>query len=127
MRRGEYTIRVHLIEASPTIGGNMVRIGKVFSPDRLTEECAMCSLAPIMSEVAKNRRIHIKTLSKIVGMLGSTASGVAAPACLGPGGMKTVTLRLANASRCAVWIASNFRWNARQSGSIEASPGSPGQ
>jgi len=58
-------IHVHLIESSPTIGGNMVRIGKVFSPDRLTEDCAMCSLAPIMSEVARNKRIHIRTLSWI--------------------------------------------------------------
>lgn len=63
-------IEVHLIEASPTIGGNMVRIGKVFSPDRLTEECAMCSLAPIMSEVARNKRIHIHTLSKVAGVKG---------------------------------------------------------
>lgn len=63
-------IHVHLIEASPTIGGNMVKIGKVFSPDRLTEECAMCSLAPIMSEVARNKRIHIRTLSRIARVKG---------------------------------------------------------
>src|SRR5271157_650170 len=63
-------IRVHLIEKSPTIGGNMVKIGKVFSPDKLTEDCSMCSLAPIMSEVAKNKNIEIKTRSKIAGLKG---------------------------------------------------------
>jgi heterodisulfide reductase subunit A len=63
-------IHVYLIEQSPTIGGNMVKIGKTFSPDKLTEECAMCSLAPIMGEVAKNKRIGIKVLSKVVSLSG---------------------------------------------------------
>lgn len=63
-------IRVHLVEKSPTLGGNMVKIGKVFSPDKLTEECAMCSLAPVMSEVAKNKRIDIKTLSRVSSLKG---------------------------------------------------------
>lgn len=63
-------IRVHLIEQSPTIGGNMVKIGKVFSPDKLTQDCAMCSLAPIMGEVARNSRIDIRTLSKVTGLSG---------------------------------------------------------
>jgi heterodisulfide reductase subunit A len=63
-------INVHIIEKSPTLGGNMVKIGKVFSPDKLTEECAMCSLAPVMGEVAKNKRIHIKTLAKVSGLKG---------------------------------------------------------
>ncbi|HTX43522.1 MAG TPA: CoB--CoM heterodisulfide reductase iron-sulfur subunit A family protein, partial [Methanocella sp.] len=63
-------IRVHIIETSPTLGGNMVKIGKVFSPDQLTEECAMCSLSPIMSEVAKNKRIFVKTLSRVSGLKG---------------------------------------------------------
>jgi heterodisulfide reductase subunit A-like polyferredoxin/coenzyme F420-reducing hydrogenase delta subunit len=63
-------IQVHLIEKSATIGGNMVRIGKVFSPDKLTEECSMCSLAPIMSEVAKNKRITVRTTTSVVGLKG---------------------------------------------------------
>ncbi|WP_174590864.1 FAD-dependent oxidoreductase [Methanocella conradii] len=63
-------IHVYLLESSPTLGGNMVKIGKVFSPDKLTEECAMCSLAPIMGEVAKNRRIEVRTLSQAIGLKG---------------------------------------------------------
>ena len=63
-------IRVILVEESPTLGGNMVKIGKVFSPDRLTEDCSMCSLAPIMGEVAKNKNIEIKTLAMVTGLKG---------------------------------------------------------
>jgi heterodisulfide reductase subunit A len=63
-------IRVHIIEKSPTLGGNMVKIGKVFSPDQLTEECAMCSLSPVMGEVAKNKRIEVRALSRVSGLKG---------------------------------------------------------
>jgi heterodisulfide reductase subunit A len=63
-------IKVHLIEKSPTLGGNMVKIGKVFSPDKLTEECAMCSLAPILGEVTTNDNIDLLTLSQVIGMEG---------------------------------------------------------
>lgn len=58
-------IKVTIIEKSPTIGGNMVKIGKVFSPDKLTEECALCSLAPLMGEAARNKNIEIMTLSQV--------------------------------------------------------------
>lgn len=58
-------IKVYLVEEMSTIGGNMVKIGKVFSPDKLTEECAMCSLAPILGEVARNRNIELLTVSRI--------------------------------------------------------------
>lgn len=63
-------VKVYLIEKSPTIGGNMVKIGKVFSPDRLTEECALCSLAPLMGEVARNKNIELLTLSEVTGVRG---------------------------------------------------------
>jgi heterodisulfide reductase subunit A1 len=65
-------IKVYLIEKSPTLGGNMVKIGKVFSPDNLTEECAMCSLAPILGEVASNNNIEIITLSQVTEMEGTS-------------------------------------------------------
>ncbi|WP_424357450.1 FAD-dependent oxidoreductase [Methanocella sp. MCL-LM] len=63
-------IKVFLAEKDTTIGGNMVRIGKVFSPDRLTEECALCSLAPLMGEVARNNRISIMTQSQVTDLRG---------------------------------------------------------
>ena len=63
-------IKVCLVEKSATIGGNMVRIGKVFSADTLSEECAMCSLGPIMSEVAEHPNIEIFTLSRVTEVTG---------------------------------------------------------
>jgi heterodisulfide reductase subunit A len=63
-------IKVYLVEKDASIGGNMVRIGKVFSPDKLTEECALCSLAPLMGDVARNRNIRLMTLSRVTGIKG---------------------------------------------------------
>ena len=63
-------IKVCLVEKSASIGGNMVKIGKVFSPDKLTEECAMCSLAPILSDVENTKNIELLTLTDVVGMEG---------------------------------------------------------
>ncbi len=63
-------IKVYLLEKSASIGGNMVKIGKVFSPDKLTEECAMCSLAPILSDVENTKNIELLTLTDIIGMEG---------------------------------------------------------
>jgi len=58
-------IKVYLVEKSPTIGGNMFKIGKVFSADTLTEECAMCSLGPIMGEVADHPNVEVLNLSEV--------------------------------------------------------------
>ncbi|RLG35271.1 heterodisulfide reductase, partial [Methanosarcinales archaeon] len=44
-------IEVYLMEQDETIGGHMVQIGKVFSPDKIAIECALRSLAPIMSDL----------------------------------------------------------------------------
>ena len=63
-------IKVYLVEKSPTLGGNMVKIGKVFSADTLSEECAMCSLGPIMSEVAEHPNINVLTLSHVTEVTG---------------------------------------------------------
>jgi heterodisulfide reductase subunit A1 len=63
-------IKVYLVEKSPTLGGNMVKIGKVFSPDKLTEECAMCSLAPMLGEVSRDKNVEVITLAKVTGMQG---------------------------------------------------------
>ncbi len=63
-------IKVYIVEKSSTIGGNMVKIGKVFSADTLSEECAMCFLGPLMSEVAENQNIEILSLSQVTGVTG---------------------------------------------------------
>ncbi|MBI4814123.1 MAG: hydrogenase iron-sulfur subunit, partial [Methanobacterium sp.] len=58
-------IKVYLVEENPTIGGNMVKIGKVFSAEDLSEECALCSLAPLMGEVEAHPNIEILTQSQV--------------------------------------------------------------
>ena len=63
-------IKVCIVEKSPTIGGNMVKIGKVFSADTLSEECAMCSLGPLMGEVAENSNIKILSQSQVTCIAG---------------------------------------------------------
>ena len=58
-------IKVYLIEKSPTIGGNMAKIGKVYSSETMSEECAMCSLSPLMGEILEHPNIELLTLSTV--------------------------------------------------------------
>ena len=67
-------IKVYLVEQSPSIGGNMVRIGKVFSADTMSEECAMCSLGPLLSEVAENPNIEILSMSHATDLNGRSGN-----------------------------------------------------
>jgi heterodisulfide reductase subunit A len=66
--------KVYLVEKAPTIGGNMVKIGKVFSADTLSEECAMCSLGPLMGEVAVNNNIEILSLASLTDFKGNAGN-----------------------------------------------------
>ncbi|MDO5852120.1 MAG: FAD-dependent oxidoreductase [Methanobacteriaceae archaeon] len=54
-------IKTTLVEEKPTIGGSMVQVGKVFSPAKLTEDCAMCLLNPLVNEAVENKNITILT------------------------------------------------------------------
>lgn len=67
-------IRVHLLEKRSSIGGNMVRVGKVFSPDKLAEECALCSISPMMNEIASNRNISLYPLAMMAEVGGSAGN-----------------------------------------------------
>jgi heterodisulfide reductase subunit A len=58
-------IHVHLVEKSASIGGNMVKIGKVFSADTMSEECAMCSLGPLINEVGENPNIDVIAMAEV--------------------------------------------------------------
>ena len=64
-------VKVHLLEEKSTIGGHMVQIGKVFSPEKIAVECALCSLAPIMSEIYNHRSIELYDLSRLKRVRGS--------------------------------------------------------
>jgi heterodisulfide reductase subunit A1 len=54
-------IKTCLIEEEPTIGGSMVKVGKLFSPEKLAEECAMCLLNPLVNEAVQHKNIKIMT------------------------------------------------------------------
>ncbi len=54
-------VQVHLIEEKPTVGGNMIKIGKVFSPEKLAEECALCLFNPLINEAVQHENINIIT------------------------------------------------------------------
>ncbi len=54
-------IKTCLIEEEPTIGGAMVKVGKLFSPEKLAEECAMCLLNPLVNEAVDHKNIKIMT------------------------------------------------------------------
>ena len=58
--------KVTIIEESPSIGGNMAKIGKVFSPVKIAEECGMCLLNPVLNEVVWHNNITIMTNSKVI-------------------------------------------------------------
>ena len=58
--------KVTLIEQSPSIGGHMAKIGKVFSPVKIAEECGMCLLNPILNELVWNENITVLTNSKVI-------------------------------------------------------------
>ena len=51
----------HLIEARPTIGGQMALLDKVFPQN----DCAICILGPIMSKVGQHPKINLMTYSEI--------------------------------------------------------------
>lgn len=60
-------IKVQIIEEKPTVGGNMIKIGKVFSPEKLAEECALCLFNPIINEALEHRNIDIITNAELIG------------------------------------------------------------
>ena len=67
----ENGVKTYLVEKEPSIGGNTVRIGKVFSPHKMVEECAMCSLSPLMNDVYENHKIELLTDAEIANINGT--------------------------------------------------------
>ena len=53
--------KVYLVEKSPSIGGHMTKLEKIFP----TNDCALCMLAPKMVILYRNPNIEIFTLSKV--------------------------------------------------------------
>ncbi len=67
-------ISTFLVEKDSSIGGQMAKIGKIFSPDKLAEECAMCSLSPLMNEVAAHPKITLLTWTEVESLSGSAGN-----------------------------------------------------
>ncbi|MCQ1536968.1 FAD-dependent oxidoreductase [Methanosarcina sp. KYL-1] len=67
-------ISTFLVEKDSSIGGQMAKIGKIFSPDKLAEECAMCSLSPLMNEVAAHPKITLLTWTEVERVNGSAGN-----------------------------------------------------
>ncbi|MEM0041768.1 MAG: CoB--CoM heterodisulfide reductase iron-sulfur subunit A family protein [Candidatus Korarchaeum sp.] len=63
----EKGIRVHLVERSPTIGGKMALLDRVFP----TGDCSLCILTPMMAEAEHHGNVSIHTLCEVVGVSGS--------------------------------------------------------
>ena len=59
-------IEVHLVEKEASLGGYMARLSKTFP----AEDCAMCSLAPRLTDTALNGRVHIHTLTDVEAISG---------------------------------------------------------
>ncbi|HSV42194.1 MAG TPA: FAD-dependent oxidoreductase, partial [Methanomassiliicoccales archaeon] len=63
-------IKSYIIEEAPSIGGNMVKLGKVISPEKLSEDCAMCSLSPLMGKLSHEKNVEIRCETRVVGVKG---------------------------------------------------------
>jgi heterodisulfide reductase subunit A-like polyferredoxin/coenzyme F420-reducing hydrogenase delta subunit len=70
----ENGITTYLVEKEPSLGGNVVRVGKVFSPHKMVEECAMCSLSPLMNDVYRNANIEVMTSAEITSVNGTAGN-----------------------------------------------------
>ena len=96
---------VHLVERSPSLGGNMIRLDKTFP----TNDCSACILSPRLVEAGRHPRIHLLTNSDLVSLEGEAGAFTArvverpryvdASACVGCGACSEV---------CPVRVPSEF-------------------
>jgi heterodisulfide reductase subunit A len=57
---------VYLIEKNPNIGGNMVKLDRTFP----TDDCSMCTISPILNEVAMHKNIDVLTMADVENVSG---------------------------------------------------------
>ncbi len=62
--------KVHLLEKSPSIGGNMARLDKTFP----TNDCSMCILSPKIVECGRHLNINLITYAELRGLTGTPGS-----------------------------------------------------
>ena len=66
-------VRVHLVEASPSLGGHMAQLDKTFP----TNDCSMCILSPLLVEAARHDNITIHTLARLKDLEGKAGAFMA--------------------------------------------------
>ena len=59
-------VQVYLVERTPSIGGNMIRLDKTFP----TNDCSSCILSPRLVEAGRHPRIQLLTNSDLVALEG---------------------------------------------------------
>jgi len=57
---------VHLVERQATPGGIMVLLNRTFP----TDDCSICSIAPVLSDLARERGVDLHTLTTVQGLAG---------------------------------------------------------
>jgi len=67
LRLGEFGLKVHLVERSPSIGGHMIQYPKVFP----TLDCSQCILTPKMASVSQNKNIDLITYAEVADVSGA--------------------------------------------------------
>ena len=58
--------RVILVERGPTLGGLMILLNRTFP----TDDCSICSIAPVLSDVAREPGIEVHALTEVTGLSG---------------------------------------------------------
>ena len=69
----ETGVKVHLVEASPSLGGHMAQLDKTFP----TNDCSMCILSPILVEAARHPNITIHTRARVTELEGKAGAFLA--------------------------------------------------
>ncbi|HIH69702.1 CoB--CoM heterodisulfide reductase iron-sulfur subunit A family protein [Methermicoccus shengliensis] len=60
-------IKTYVVEREPSVGGHMTMLNKTFP----TDECPMCSEAPLLNAVRDNPNVELYTLAEVVGVKGT--------------------------------------------------------
>ncbi len=112
---GDMGIKVHLVEAKPSIGGRMAQLDKTFP----TNDCSICILSPKMAECFRHSNVTLHTCSEVKevsGQAGSFSVKVLKKArfvkekeCLGDGEC---------AAKCPVRVPDEFDMELRRRGAI---------
>jgi heterodisulfide reductase subunit A len=111
----EAGVEVHVVEASPSLGGHMAQLDKTFP----TNDCSMCILSPILVEAARHPRITIHTKARVTNLEGKAGAFMAKvevrPRYVNPA--KCTSCNLCS-EKCPVSVDSEFECGMTQRSAI---------